>query len=146
MRFVHVIHNLCSHIGNSYISTIMAFVVNQEFNSFEELLQVKKAYECANNVVLVRRDTHLLKGEGELVRKLIYSRLSLQCKAGRERPSESKGVRKSSTFKKNCPMRVSFMNLYNLRTKTRPTNRLHDCIDKILIHSHRSTSFSKEIN
>lgn len=86
----------------------MAIVVNQEFNSFDELLQAKRDYERANNVVLVRRDTHLLKVDGELIKRLVYSRLSLQRKAGKERPSESKGIRKSSTFKKNYPMIVSY--------------------------------------
>lgn len=116
----YVIHNLCvvrvailktvifCCVEN--IFTIMAFVVDQEFDSFEDLLKTKKEYEVANNIVLVRRDTHLLKGEGDIVKKIMYSRLSLQCKAGKERPSESKGMRKSSTLKKNCPMRVSLLN------------------------------------
>lgn len=68
------------------------FCLNKEFNNFEEVLQAKIDYEKENNVVLVKRDTHLLKGAGELVKDIVYSRLSLQCKAGKERPSEGKGM------------------------------------------------------
>lgn len=87
----------------------MAFFVNKEFNSFSELLEAKKEYEIVNNIVTVRRDTHLLKGEGEIIRRFVYSRLSLLCKAGKERKSESKGMRKSATFKKNCPFKVRYL-------------------------------------
>lgn len=82
------------------------FKLNKEFNNFDEVLRAKIDYEKAHNVVLTKSDCHKLKGEGDLVRNIVYYRLSLQCKAGKERKSEAKGMRQSSTFKKNCPMKV----------------------------------------
>lgn len=83
------------------------FAVDKEFNNFREVQQAKSDYERQNNVVLVIRDCHKIKGEGDIVKEIVYDRLSLQCKAGKERPTESKGIRKSATYKKNCPMKVS---------------------------------------
>lgn len=86
------------------------FYLNKEFNSFEEVLIAKSGYEKANNAVLSKTDCHKLKGDGDLVKNMIYQRLSLSCKAGKERKSKSKGIRQVSTIKKNCPMKVKHLN------------------------------------
>lgn len=82
------------------------FAVNKEFDNLEEVMLEKKEYESQNKVILIIRDSRMIKGEGELVKRMKYSRLSLHCKAGKERPTEGKGLRKSATLKKNCPMKV----------------------------------------
>lgn len=90
----------------------LIFAVNKEFDNFEHVLKAKKKYESENKVVLVIRDSHKLKGDSDIVKKCIYDRLSLHCKAGKERPTKSKGIRMSSTFKKNCPMKVIVIILF----------------------------------
>lgn len=85
------------------------FSLNKEFDSFDEVLKAKKHYEHENNVVLVISSSHLLKGDSEIIKQCVYDRLSLQCKAGKERRTESKGMRLSATFKKNCLMKVHFL-------------------------------------
>lgn len=82
------------------------FCLHKEFDSFDEVLHAKISYEKANNVILSKSDCHQLKGDGDIVKKIIYYRLSLSCKAGKERKTKAKGMRIVSTVKKNCPMKV----------------------------------------
>lgn len=39
----------------------------------------------------------------------VYDRVTLFCKAGKERPTESKGLREAFTMKKNCTAKVRFL-------------------------------------
>lgn len=82
------------------------FAVGDCFNSFKKLMKKKKEYEIATKNLLVIGDSHRLKGDGLFQEKFVYDRLRLNCKAGKERPCQSKGIRKSSTYKKGCPATV----------------------------------------
>lgn len=82
------------------------FSVNTEFDSFEALNATKKAYENATNSLLVITGSQILKGYGEFKETMKYERLTLACKAGKERPTQSKGLRTSSTYKMGCPVMV----------------------------------------
>lgn len=88
------------------------FALNKEFESYAQLKQTKKEYETATNNLLVTVVSHLLKGHGEFKDKMVYERLTWGCKAGKERPSTSKGWRESKTYKKGCPamVRTQFVN------------------------------------
>lgn len=81
--------------------------VNTIFDNYEDLRRAIKEYECTSNTLLVIDDCCKLKGAGEFVVSMVYSRLQLKCKAGTERPSQSRGIRETSTFKKNCPVKVT---------------------------------------
>lgn len=83
------------------------FVIGQEFDSFKSLTEKKKEYEVATNNLLVINNSHRLKGDGSFQENFLYDRLEFACKAGQERPSQSNGLRKTSTYKKNCPVKVS---------------------------------------
>lgn len=80
--------------------------VDKEYSSYAEFLVAKEAYQVASNSVLVVNDSMKLKGDGEFVKVMVYQRFELRCKAGKERPSSSKGLRNSSTYKKNCSVKV----------------------------------------
>lgn len=64
------------------------FRINSQFDDLKSVMEMKKEYECG--------------------KRFVYQRIVLQCKAGPERKCESKGIRNSSTIKKNCPVKVSF--------------------------------------
>lgn len=83
------------------------FVLKSEFDEWAKVLEAKKAYEEDSKTILVTAKSGKLKGDGELVQKLVYERVVFQCKAGPERNSQSKGYRASATYKKNCPVKVS---------------------------------------
>lgn len=78
------------------------------FHSHEELLSAKREYEEASNTVLIFSKAENLKATDSMSSKFKYHRFNLSCKAGRERPCQSKGLRKSSTIKQNCSFEVSF--------------------------------------
>jgi hypothetical protein len=78
------------------------------FHSHEELLGAKREYEEATNSVLVFSKAEKLKATDSLSSRFRYQRFILSCKAGRERPCQNKGLRKSSTIKRNCSFEVSF--------------------------------------
>lgn len=82
------------------------FELNCTFETFESLLEAKKSYEIVSNTVLVIDKCHRLRKEDNLQKVIVYDRLTFVCKAGKERPTESKGYRNSSTLKKNCPVKV----------------------------------------
>lgn len=84
-----------------------AFNLKKEFMSYSALLLAKKEYENASKTILVISQSNKLKGFGECVNNFVYDRVVFACKAGIERPSTSKGIRNSSTYKKNCPFTVS---------------------------------------
>ena len=71
----------------------LIFAVNVEFDNFEDVSKAKKQYESENKVILFIRDSHKLQGDSDIVKRCIYSRLCLHCKAGKERPTQSKGIR-----------------------------------------------------
>lgn len=83
------------------------FAIGQQFDSLKTLLKKKKEYETATKNLFVIGNSHKVKGDGQFQEKFVYDRLTFVCKAGKERPTESKGVRKSATYKKNCPAKVS---------------------------------------
>lgn len=82
------------------------FSQDKEFADLKSLLEAKKSYEKATNSVLTIASSKPLIGESDLKTKLHYERIIYHCKAGRERPSVSNGIRASSTYKKNCPVQV----------------------------------------
>lgn len=82
------------------------FALDSKFDSFKALTAKKKEYEVATNNLLVISDAHKVKGDGPFKEKFVDERLTLSCKAGEERPTESKGLRESKTYKKNCPVKV----------------------------------------
>lgn len=83
------------------------FLLNTEFDDWQKVLDSKKLYEDNSKTLLVIDRSTKLKGFGELKDRLIYERVLLKCKAGKERPCQSHGHRVSSTYKKNCPVKVS---------------------------------------
>lgn len=83
-----------------------SFQLNKQFDNFESLLAAKKQYESASNTILVIESSHKLKGDGDFVNSQVYDRLSYVCKAGKERPISSKGIRPSFTYKAGCPFKV----------------------------------------
>lgn len=86
------------------------FQVNSQFNDYKSVMEMKKKYEKASNSLLYKEDCVFLPDrESEFGKRFVYQRLVLRCKAGPERPSQSKGIRNSSTYKKNCPVKVSFL-------------------------------------
>lgn len=86
------------------------FGLNCEFGSFDELKQRKKEYEETTFNFLTITSSHKLKGSGRFQKKMVYNDLTLSCKAGKERPSKSTGLRESTTYKKGCPVKVSNCN------------------------------------
>lgn len=76
------------------------FDVNYEFNDYKDFLQQKRQYEVATNNILSINRSENLKCTGDFMETMIYQRINLKCKAGKERPCKSKGIRKSSTYKK----------------------------------------------
>lgn len=83
------------------------FSENSHFNDLASLMATKKLYEEFSNSVLVKDDCKKLVGDSELSRKVVYERIFFRCKAGPERKTQSRGIRKSSTIKKDCPVVVS---------------------------------------
>ncbi len=77
------------------------------FHSHEEFLSAKREYEEASKTVLVFSKAENLKSTDSMSQLFKYQRFILSCKAGRERPCQSKGIRKSSTIKRNCTFEVS---------------------------------------
>lgn len=82
------------------------FAVNTEFDDWKTVIATKKAYEESSKTLLVIGQCEKLKGASPLNDQLVYSRVTLNCKAGEERQSKSNGLRKSSTYKRNCPAKV----------------------------------------
>lgn len=84
------------------------FELNKKFDDYKSLLTAKKNYENASNTILTTESSHFLRSDSEsdFVKSMIYDRISYQCKAGKERPSKSKNIRQSSTYKSNCPFKV----------------------------------------
>lgn len=77
------------------------------FHSHEEFLCAKRDYEDASKTVLIFSKAEPLKSTDSMSSKFRYQRFTLSCKAGRERPCQSKGLRKFSTIKRNCSFEVS---------------------------------------
>lgn len=77
------------------------------FHSHEEFLGAKRDYEEASKTVLVFSKAENLKSTDSMSSKFRYQRFTLSCKAGRERLCQSRGLRKSSTIKRNCSFEVS---------------------------------------
>lgn len=88
----------------------MTFALNTQFDDWKKVLETKKLYEESSKTVLTIRKCDKLKGTSELNDKIVYERVTLHCKAGHERPSQSRGFRESSTYKKNCPVKVTYKN------------------------------------
>lgn len=82
------------------------FGLNTEFSDWKSVLSAKKKYEESSKSVLTISKSHKLKGSNDLTDKFVYDRVTLSCKAGPERQTKSKGYRLSSTYKKNCPVKV----------------------------------------
>lgn len=82
------------------------FALNYEFDNWQAVQDMKKAYEENSKTVLVIIKCDKLKGVSDLSKQLIYERVTFSCKAGVERPTKSQGHRSSSTYKKNCPVQV----------------------------------------
>lgn len=83
------------------------FTLNSEFEDLKSVLEMKKLYEESSKTVLTISKSSKLKGESILNDKIVYDRIIFGCKAGAEKPTQSHGHRKSSTYKKNCPAKVS---------------------------------------
>lgn len=83
-----------------------SFELGKQFDDYKSLLVAKQEYEKASNTILTTETSHFLQGEGDFVTSRKYERIGYGCKAGKERPSQSKGIRKSSTYKSNCPFKV----------------------------------------
>lgn len=84
------------------------FQLNSQFNDYQSVLATKKLYEESTNTILVKGDCLKLQDkESELSKRCVYQRIEFNCKAGLERKTRSKGIRNSSTIKKNCTVRVS---------------------------------------
>lgn len=86
-----------------------SLAVNTVFDDFDSLLNAKKAYERDTNTILVVASSKKLIGDSELSRALIYERICYECKAGAERPTKGNGIQSSATYKKGCPVKVSFV-------------------------------------
>ncbi len=86
------------------------FKEKTKFYDFESIIQAKKAYESASNTLLSVKSSLYIPGKSKLQKKLKYQKIVYECKAGTERPSKSKGVRASSTYKKGCKVLVSIVN------------------------------------
>lgn len=82
------------------------FTLNTEFDEWQKVLDVKKLYEETSKTILVIDNCCKLKGDSELAKKIVYERVLFKCKAGEERPTQCCGFRASSTYKKNCPVKV----------------------------------------
>lgn len=82
------------------------FQLNNKFDDYESLLAAKKNYEQASNTILTTDSSHFLQGDGDFVKSRKYEWISYACKAGKERQSQSKNIRQSSTYKSNCPFKV----------------------------------------
>lgn len=82
--------------------------VDAIFNSHEEFLTAKREYEEASKTILIFSKAENVKASDSMASKFRYQRFRLSCKAGQERPCQSKGLRKSSTIKRNCSFEVSF--------------------------------------
>lgn len=86
---------------NIVTETMNCFDVNFQFDDYKNFLELKKKFEIATNSIIVTEDSHRLKGSNDFVTSNVYDRITLACKAGRERPCKSRGIRASSTFKKH---------------------------------------------
>lgn len=84
-----------------------AFDLGKEFENYKSILDAKRNYETASKSILSKSSSKFIIADGELKTKFVYQSIKYQCKAGPERPSSSKGLRASSTYKKNCPVFVS---------------------------------------
>lgn len=84
-----------------------SFALNTEFDNWQQVLDAKKLYEQNSKTLLTIIKCDKLKGASDLNERLIYERITFVCKAGPERPTQSHGHRTSSTYKKNCPVKVS---------------------------------------
>lgn len=78
-----------------------------EFDDWESFLAAKKAYEEACKTLLSTRGSRVLKGDNDIAQQFRYDNKIYHCKAGSERPTQSKGIRVSSTYKMGCPVVVS---------------------------------------
>lgn len=90
------------------------FELNFQFNNYHHFLELKKQYEHETYNILVVVSFHKLKGESDFVSATVYERMILECKAGTERQSKSKGVRTSSTYKRQCPFKVIEIHAVNI--------------------------------
>lgn len=90
-----------------------SFQVDSTFTDYASVVAAKKRYEESSNTVLVKTDCIKLKdADSDFGKRFVYQRIVFECKAGGERKPQSKGLRNSSTIKKNCPVKV--------RLSTRP--------------------------
>lgn len=87
-----------------------------EFESYQALLDAKRRYEAASRTILVVDDCKKIKVACEVAERLVYHRIVYKCKAGDERASESKGIRQTATYKKNCSVKVSSLKLLLVRS------------------------------
>ncbi|KAG4068436.1 hypothetical protein HA402_004776 [Bradysia odoriphaga] len=81
-----------------------AFTQGKKFHDYKSILEAKKAYERVLNSILTTSSSKFIIGDDELKTKLVYQVLKYKCKAGPERATTSKGLRASSTYKKDCPV------------------------------------------
>lgn len=85
-----------------------SFAVGRLFDSHEDFVRAKSEYEQASNSILIISKSDKLSMTDQLSNTFIYRRIVLSCKAGKERKCLSKGVRSSSTIKRNCGFEVRF--------------------------------------
>lgn len=78
------------------------FTVGKEFADWASVKEAKKQYEDESKSILSTRGSHLLKSKDDASKRCIYADAVLWCKAGKERKSQSQGLRMSSTYKMNC--------------------------------------------
>lgn len=89
-----------------------------EFDDWQSFMVAKKAYEVASKTLLTTKGSDVMKGNNDIAKKFCYIRKVFNCKAGAERKQQSKGVRKSSTYRRGCPVSVRVTNIQKYaRTK-----------------------------
>lgn len=104
-----------SLIKNGRANEEEKFVLQKQYESFEKLQTDAKKYMDSENQVFVKRgDTRLLTAKHvpadttedfeQLKQKFVYKCVHYVCKFGPKRPrgKENFGIRKFSTYKKNC--------------------------------------------
>lgn len=84
----------------------MFFELNEGFSTLEEIEARKKLYEREKKVILTISKGE--KGHAKVSKALVYKRLVYNCKAGKERPSESRNIRKARTGRVGCPFVLRF--------------------------------------
>lgn len=86
------------------------FQLNSQFDDYNSVVAAKKDYEKSSNTLLSKIDSVLLPDpDSDWTKRFKYKRIGFICKAGPERKCQSKGLRKSSTIKKDCPVKVSYL-------------------------------------